>query len=211
MKRASGRLDYEKAIFLRDKIEALGHMWSGRKGAPPLDKDLWELKNALGLKGLPSRIEAFDISNIHGKEAVGSMVTFLGGRPRNGEYKRFRIKASRGIDDYGMIREVVRRRYSRVLKEKLPFPDLIIIDGGRGHVGVAQDELKKIGMPAVPLIGIAKEHELLYAEACGKPLKIEKNSRALMLIMRIRDEAHRFAISYHKLLRKKKMFGSKKF
>lgn len=206
MKTASKSLDYENAIALRDKIEALSAMWKGRKPPPPLNKDLSRLKDVLELRVLPARIEAFDISDIYGKEAVGSMVSFFSARPRKDEYRRFRIKNVDGINDYACLREVIRRRYSRLLKEKAGLPDLILIDGGRAHLNVAIDELDKMGPLKIPVISIAKRKEYIYAADKRKPLVLPRNSPALKLIMRIRDEAHRFAISYHKLLRKKKFF-----
>ncbi|MGB2705758.1 MAG: methylated-DNA--[protein]-cysteine S-methyltransferase, partial [Candidatus Omnitrophota bacterium] len=203
MRKASKKMDYEKALALREKIEALSAILKGRRPPPPLNRDIKELKKVLGLKVLPSRIEAFDISNIHGTEAVGSMVSFFSGKPRKDEYRRFRIKHTSGIDDYAMIREVIRRRYTRLLREKSKLPDLILIDGGKGHLKVARDELNNIGPLNIPLASIAKAKEDVYAEGRQKSLGLPRSSPALRLIMRIRDEAHRFAISYHKLLRKK--------
>jgi len=206
MHSASKSMNYEKALILRDKIEGLSAMWKGRKPPPPLNREISDLKCALGLSLIPARIEAFDISNTYGKEAVGSMVTFFSARPQKDEYRRFRIKTIKGIDDYAMIREIMRRRYTRLLKEKRRLPDLILIDGGRAHLSVARDELNKIGPLKIPIISIAKEKEEIYLEQKKSPLRLPKSRPALKLVMRIRDEAHRFAISYHKLLRKKKFF-----
>jgi len=208
MHETSKSLEYEKAVVLRDKIEALSLMWKGRKPPPPLNKDISELKEVLGLSLLPTRIEAFDISNIHGKEAVGSMVSFFSGKPQKDEYRRFRIRDIRKIDDYGMIREVVRRRYTRLLKEGGRLPDLIIIDGGKGHLLSARKELNIIAPLKIPVISIAKENEDIYIEGRQKPLKLSRRNLALKLIMRVRDEAHRFAIGYHKLLRGKGLLHS---
>ena len=205
MLKASGSMDYEKALALKERIEALGAIQRGRKPPPPLNRDITELKNALGLKALPFHIEAFDISNIQGKEAVGSMVSFFNGKPQKSEYRRFRIKYTSGIDDYAMIREVIKRRYTRLLKEKGRLPDLILIDGGKGHLRAAGEELRKIGPLNIRLVSIAKAKEDVYTEGKKKPLGLSRNSSALMLIMRMRDEAHRFAISYHKFLRSKNL------
>lgn len=211
MKEASAKMDYEKALAIRDKIEALSAVWKGRKPPPPLNRETKQLKDILDLAVLPARIEAFDISNIHGKEAVGSMVTFFSGKPQKSEYRRFRIKEIAGMDDYGMIREIMRRRYTRLLREKRQLPDLIVIDGGKGHLGVARDELDKIeGLSRIPVISIAKGKEYIYVEGKLKALDLACTTAALKLIMRIRDEAHRFAISYHKLLRKKVLFKREK-
>ena len=205
MQKVSKNLEYEKALVLRNKIEALSAMWKGRVPPPPLNKEISELKSVLGLQTMPARIEAFDISNIHGKEAVGSMISFFSGKPQKDEYRRFRIKSVAGINDYSMIREIMRRRYTRLLREKNRLPDLILIDGGRAHLNVAKNELTKIegGALKIPVISIAKGKEHIYAEGKARPLKLSRRHPALKLIMRMRDEAHRFAISYHKLLRSK--------
>jgi len=184
-------------------MEALSAMWKGRRPSLPFNKEISRLRDVLGLPLVPARIEAFDISNIQGKEAVGSMVSFFSGKSEKGKYRRFRIKSVSGIDDYAMIREIVRRRYARLLKEKSPLPNLILIDGGRGHLRAARKELNSMGPLNIPVISIAKEKEYIYTETKKRPLKLSKREPALKLIMRIRDEAHRFAISYHKLLRSK--------
>ena len=156
MSRLSDGMEYEKALAVREKIEALSAMWRGKKPPPPLNKEISELKEVLGLKTLPVRIEAFDISHIHGKEAVGSMVSFFSGKPQKDEYRRFRIKGVRGIDDYKMIEEVIRRRYLRLLKERGCMPDLIVVDGGKGHLGAARRELCRMAVPEIPVVTIAK-------------------------------------------------------
>ena len=208
MKEASEKREYEKALSIRDKIESLSAMWKGRKPPPALDREIKELKRVLKLKTLPARIEAFDISNISGREAVGSMVSFFSAKPQKDEYRRFRIKKVTGIDDYAMIKEVINRRYSRLLEKGGNFPDLILIDGGRGHLNVAFRELENLGPLKIPVISIAKEREDIYVMWAGKPLRLSRRSAALKLLMRIRDEAHRFAISYHKLLRGKDLLKS---
>jgi len=208
MHELSLKRDYEKAIEARDRMEALSAMWEGRKSPPPLNRDISELRKVLSLRTLPWHIEAFDISNIHGKEAVGSMVSFKSGKPQKDEYKRFRIKHVSGIDDYGMIREIIRRRYARVLEEKGALPDLMIIDGGRGHLSVALSELNKLGPLKIPVISIAKKEERVYVEGKKESLDLSRRNHALKLVMRIRDEAHRFAITYHKLLRGKDLLRS---
>ncbi|MBL7155902.1 MAG: excinuclease ABC subunit UvrC [Candidatus Omnitrophica bacterium] len=208
MRLASQRLEYEKALALREKIDALSAMREGLKSPKPLDKEISHLKEVLDLSVLPARIEAFDISDMRGKEAVGSMVSFFSARAQKDEYRRFRIKDVSGINDYGCLREVIRRRYKRILEKRGNFPDLILIDGGRGHLNVAKDELGKIGLGQTPVISIAKEKEEIYTEGKRLPLLLSKRSPALKLIMKIRDEAHRFAISYHKLLRGKELLRS---
>jgi excinuclease ABC subunit C len=164
------------------------------------------LKNLLQLAKLPERIEAFDISDISGKEATGSMVSFLRGMPDKNNYRRFRIKTIQSIDDYKMLAEVIQRRYSRLIRESLAFPDLVLIDGGRSHFLTAEREMNKLGIH-IPLASIAKDRENIYIQDKINPIRLDSDIPALNLIRRIRDEAHRFALAYHHLLRKKKTIG----
>ncbi|MFX1533129.1 MAG: excinuclease ABC subunit UvrC, partial [Promethearchaeota archaeon] len=165
-----------------------------------------ELKNRLNLPTLPSHIEGFDISNIQGADAVGSMVFFLNGAPFRKGYRKFRIKEKQGRpDDVGMMREVVRRRYTRVLNEKKELPDLILIDGGKSQLNGAYDELEALGLDQIPIIGLAKQFEEIYLPGQKDPILLPQDSPALYLCQRIRDEAHRFAITYHKKLRTKRL------
>lgn len=186
---------YEEALELRNRIQALGVF------AQQSTASLFDL---IGLAKEPERIEAFDISTLFGEGSVGSMVTFLGGKPSKNGYRRFKIKGVEGIDDYRMIAELIHRRYRRLTTEGLAKPDLIIIDGGRGHLNVAYRALRSEGLD-IPMIGIAKNQELIYTIKNAGPLALNKEDRQLQLIQRIRDEAHRFAIAYHHLLRKKKI------
>jgi len=197
--------DYEAAAKRRDQINALSSLSGSRPGLSRSD-ELHDLKARLGLDKLPERIEAFDISNIFGKEATGSMVSFYKGVPDKDNYRRFRIKTVSGIDDYSMLAEVVRRRYARLKEEGLKFPDLILIDGGRGHLFTAKKALEEVGAK-VPFASIAKEREHIYTPERKAPIKLGEGTPALNLIRRIRDEAHRFAVSYHHLLRRKKVIG----
>jgi excinuclease ABC subunit C len=196
---------FEEAAKIRDQIEALSVM-SESTGHYSRKEELEDLKNLLQLAKLPERIEAFDISNIYGKEATGSMVSFYKGMPDKDDYRRFRIKTVETIDDYKMLAEVVRRRYSGSLKEELVLPDLILIDGGKSHLSVADKELEKLGLK-IPLVSIAKDRENIYTREKRHPIKLYTDTPALNLIRRIRDEAHRFAVSYHHLLRRKKIIG----
>lgn len=197
---------FEEAIKLREKIKALSLIFEQSS----LNERTW---GALDLEKAPYRIEAFDISNIFGNEAVGSMVTFVNGKPNKDDYRRFKIRLIDGIDDYKMLSEVLNRRYSRVIKENLGKPDLIIIDGGKGHLNVASQQLKDLGLN-IPIIAIAKEKELIYTvprlDSLKKntPVKLDRENQALQLIQRVRDEAHRFAVKYHRLLRKKKILDN---
>ncbi|MGE5279920.1 MAG: excinuclease ABC subunit UvrC [Deltaproteobacteria bacterium] len=198
------RQRFEEAARIRDQLEALTLLIalrprSGR--APAVDADF----RALGLKRLPRRIEAFDISNLYGRESVGSMVSFWDGRPDKDNYRRFRIRTVEGVDDYAMMREVVRRRYARLREEGARLPDLILIDGGPGHLAAAAGVLEELGVN-VAIIAIAKKEELIYTKGNNQPLRLGAGSPLLRLIQRARDEAHRFALRYHRLLRGKNAF-----
>jgi excinuclease ABC subunit C len=160
----------------------------------------------------PHRIESFDNSNIQGTNPVSALVVFIDGKPKKNEYRKYKIKSVTGPDDYESMREVTRRRYSRVLKENLPLPDLIIIDGGKGHVEAVRDVLEnELGLD-IPISGLVKDDkhrtsQLLY----GNPLQIvplERNSQEFYLLQRIQDEVHRFAITFHRQLRGKNAFQS---
>ncbi len=194
---------FEEAAVLRDKIIALGSL-SASIHTP--QGELEDLKNFLGLKQAPRKIEAFDVSNIFGREAVASMVSFYEARPDKNNYRRFRIKTVAGIDDYKMLKEAVGRRYARVISENLSFPDLVLIDGGKAHLSVAEKQIQELGLD-IPLISIAKEKENIYIRGRKNPLRSPGERPALNLIRRIRDEAHRFALAYHHILRRKKIIG----
>ena len=204
---ASRKEDFEEASRLKARIEAFGSMKESAVSYHPAD-EVEELASMLGIKGRIETIEAFDVSNTMGQEAVGSMICFNKGRPRKSGYRRFKIKGVFGVDDYSMMREIVRRRYSRLAEEKGALPDLILIDGGKGHLAAASDELRKLGLSGVTVIGIAKEFEHVYTKEKKEPVILPKDSKALHLLERVRDEAHRFAISYHKSLRARKVRSS---
>ncbi len=172
------------------------------------DEALLQLKNYLGLKKRPSLIEGFDISNIKGKEATGSVVVFREGKAEKSGYRRFKIKTVKGIDDFAMLSEVVKRRYQRLLRESHPLPHLILIDGGKGQLSSSLKTLKELGLGYVSLIGLAKEFEEVYLPSRSLPLDIPHDSDALRLLQEIRDEAHRFAHSYHRKIRQRKMSHS---
>lgn len=163
------------------------------------DRVLIRLKQDLQLKSLPNRIECFDNSNIQGTNPVSAMVCFIGGKPANREYRHFSIQTVVGPNDFASMYEVVTRRYTRVLTEGTDMPDLIVIDGGKGQLSAACDALKALNLYGkVPIIGIAKRLEEIYFPEDNLPLYIDKKSESLKLIQRIRDEAHRFAITYHR-------------
>jgi excinuclease ABC subunit C len=205
MKAKSSQQKFEEAAKIRDQINALASIGENKKHFTSSD-ETEDLKNLIGLDRLPLRIEGFDISNISGKEASGAMVSFYRGLPDKNNYRRFRIKTVQKIDDCQMLREVVHRRYFRLIKENSTLPDLVLIDGGRQHLLAAEKELKKINLD-LPVASIAKEEEHIYIIGRNTPIKLSVDTPALNLIRRVRDEAHRFARKYHHLLRKKKMIG----
>lgn len=178
-----------------------------------------ELAKALGLKKAPYRIECYDISNIQGSESVGSMVVFEGGKPANGQYRRFKIKTVKGPNDFASMQEVLWRRFRRGLQERevilheggepkfSHLPDLIVIDGGKGQLNAACEVLQDLHLQ-IPVVGLAKEFEQIFKPGSSEPIVLPANSQALYLMQRIRDEAHRFAITYHRLLRRKRTLQS---
>lgn len=167
-------------------------------------KKMEALQEALRLPSRPEVIECFDISHLAGTSTVGSMIQFRGGRPDKSNYRRFKIRSVEGIDDFTSIAEVVRRRYSRLREEKQELPDLIVVDGGKGQLSAASKELRELRIK-VPIISIAKEKEEIYVPGREQPMPIKKDEKASLFIQEIRDEAHRFAIAYNRLLRQKAM------
>ncbi len=206
MIQASQGRQYEEAARYRDQIAGLVELAVRPRRFAPTEA-LAEGASILRLPRVPRRIEAFDVSNIFGREAVGSLVTFLDGKPFKAGYKRFMIKEVAGIDDYAMMREIVRRHFTDLKEEKKPLPDLVVIDGGRGHLSAALEVLKELQLD-LPAIGIAKEFEQLFLPDQKEPIVLPPTSKALQLIQHLRDEAHRFAIGYHRLLRGKSALRS---
>ena len=151
----------------------------------------------------PRRIEAFDISNIQGKQPVGSMICFVDGKPKKSDYRKFKIKTVEGVDDFAMMREVVHRRYSRLKSEHASFPDLILIDGGKGQLSMAMSALQELGLSYIPVAALAKRLEEVFLPGHSDPQSVSKTSPGLILLRRIRDEAHRFAVSFHRQRRAK--------
>jgi excinuclease ABC subunit C len=199
---AGETLAREQARWLADQGKTLGA--------------LEELAEALGLPGPPMRIECYDISNVQGSDSVGSMVVFEEGKPRSGEYRRFRIKTVVGANDFASHQEVLRRRFRRTRSgeegsaEELRWamPDLVIIDGGKGQVAAAKEVLDELGLHDLPVAGLAKEREELFLPAASGPIVLPPTSSALYMLQRLRDEAHRFAITYHRDLRSKRQVHS---
>ncbi|MCK4761782.1 MAG: excinuclease ABC subunit C [Candidatus Aminicenantes bacterium] len=165
---------------------------------------LRDLQRRLKLPQTPTVIECFDISHLSGTSMVASMVQFREGRADKSNYRRFKIETISGIDDTGAIAEVVKRRYTRLLKKEKALPDLVIIDGGKGQLNAALAEIEQLGLE-IPTIAIAKRFEEIYMPGIERPLRLGKKTKALQLVQQIRDETHRFAIAYNRLLRKKEL------
>lgn len=207
MRQASQARRYEEAAGLRDQIAGLIQLTVRPRRFIPSEA-LADLQSLLRLPRLPRRIEAFDVSNIFGRDPVGSMVTFVDGKPHPNGYRRFKMKTVSGIDDYAMMREIVRRRYEmKEGKSPAVLPDLVVIDGGKGHLNSALEVFRELRLD-LAAVGIAKEFEELFLPGRREPVILPPSSRALHLIERVRDEAHRFAIGYHRLLRGKHAFES---
>jgi excinuclease ABC subunit C len=166
------------------------------------------LQRELGLARPPVWIECFDISNISGTMAVASMVCFRDGRPSKREYRRFRIRTVAGSDDFAMMREVVSRRCRALLEEDRQLPDLLVIDGGKGQLGAALEAMVAIDMPVLPVLGLAKKREEVFLPGHSDPVVIDRSSPALKLLQATRDEAHRFAVAFHRELRRKRIADS---
>ena len=245
MKKAAAAQEYERAADLRDlladlqrttkKVNRFERIPYSLPTAVDPARDLVELSALLGLAAPPERIEGFDISNISGTFKVASLVSFRQGRPDRSNYRRFKIKTVEGQDDFASIAEVVRRRYSRVLREEHEvappagapaesasppaeapappapaqgLPDLILIDGGKGQLNAACAELDKLGLSRLPVIGLAKEFEEIYRPGQKEPLRLSHDTGALKLLQRVRDESHRFANTYNAKLRLRKISES---
>ncbi|MEO2518290.1 excinuclease ABC subunit UvrC [Enterococcus avium] len=193
-------------VALNEKFDLIGRSEARTIGA------VEKLGDAMNIPA-PIRIEAFDNSNIMGTDPVSAMVVFIDGKPAKKEYRKYKIKTVKGPDDYASMREVIYRRYSRVLKEGLPFPDLIVIDGGKGQVDVAKEVLaNQLGID-IPIAGLAKDDKHKTSELLFGPelnvVPLERNSQEFFLLQRIQDEVHRFAITFHRQLRSKNSFASK--
>ncbi|MFY9413523.1 MAG: excinuclease ABC subunit UvrC [Tepidanaerobacteraceae bacterium] len=172
---------------------------------------LEELKKFLNLKELPQRIEAFDISNTQGTESVASMVVFEDAQPKKEDYRKFKIRTVEGPNDFESMKEVISRRFKRALSGDRKFqklPDLLLIDGGKGQLKYAREALKELGLSHILTIALAEEYEHIFVEGRDDPIVLPENSEALFLVQRVRDEAHRFALSFHRSLRSKRNLRS---
>jgi excinuclease ABC subunit C len=160
------------------------------------------LRDLLELELEPQRIECFDISNIQGSDIVASMVVFEAGLPKKSDYRKFRVKGVSGApDDFASMHEVVERRYRRVLEEGKELPDLVLIDGGKGQLGAAVAALEELGLGDQPVASLAKREELIFVRGKDEPIALSRSSPVLQLVQRVRDEAHRFAVGFHRQAR----------
>ncbi|MBY0523004.1 MAG: excinuclease ABC subunit UvrC [Gemmataceae bacterium] len=211
---ASTALLFEKAARLRDDIQALQNL--GLRGDVDRDvqpevfaieprKGLVGLRKILGLPKTPRTIEGIDIAHLQGNETVASLVTFIDGLPFKPAYRRYRIKSVEGVDDFASIREVVTRRFRRLKREEEVFPDILLIDGGKGQLNAAIDAFRMLAIEPPVLISLAKREEEVYRPDADEPLRLSRHAAALRLLQYVRDEAHRFAQHYHHLLRRKKL------
>jgi excinuclease ABC subunit C len=215
----------------RESLDMARVKWLADRGKT--HNALTQLQEELDLPGLPARIECYDISNIQGTSSVGSMVVFGDGHPRPQEYRRFRIKSVTGANDFASMAEVLRRRFRRARENLLretgaeapavdaasasgarddesfaAMPDLVIIDGGKGQLSAVTDVMREMGVKHIPTVGLAKQHEEIYVQDVSEPIVLPRASEALYLVQRIRDEAHRFAITYHRGVRGKSSIQS---
>jgi excinuclease ABC subunit C len=221
------RLVHMAANNAREALEMARVKWLADAGKT--HDALTELQDELNLPVLPERIECYDISNIQGTSSVGSMVVFVAGHPRPQEYRKFRIKSVRGANDFASMAEVLRRRFRRARERLLretgaeappvetdgdgagaatdesfaALPDLVIVDGGKGQLAAALDVMREMGVKHIPAVGLAKQHEEIYVQDVSEPIVLPRTSQGLYLVQRIRDEAHRFAITYHRGVRSK--------
>ncbi len=215
MEKAAAEYRYEEAAVLRDQVKAMEKLSRPselQKEAVTFvdlrpDVALKQLKKALNLPHEPVLIEGYDISNLGDESAVGSLVSFANGMPNKDGYRRYRIKTVPGQDDFAMLAEVLRRRLRRVKAGDGLSPSLILIDGGQGQVNSVGTVMAEEGL-AIPVIGLAKQFEIVHFADGRPPLELSRNNAGLRLLQQVRDEAHRFAQHYHHLLRAKRVFGA---
>lgn len=214
MKQSASDLDFERAGQLRDQIRALGNLKLRGEVDKDLQPEVFVLDPKRGVRGLqkilklaepPRVVEGIDIAHFAGSETVASLVQFVDGVPFKPGYRRFRIQSVDGVDDFASIREIVTRRYRRLQTEDEVLPDIIMIDGGKGQLHAARSALQQLQISPPCLISLAKREEEIYRLDEAEPLKLSRNSAALRMLQYVRDEAHRFAQHYHKLLRHKKL------
>lgn len=211
---ASEELNFEKARRIRDEITAIEKLdLRGNTNTDvqpevfPIDpkKGLHGLRKVLGLTQTPRTIEGMDIAHLSGQDTVASLVSFLDGLPFKPGYRRFKIKSVEGVDDFASMREVVTRRFRRLRDEDEVFPDILLIDGGKGQLNAALEAFRALGIDPPCLISLAKQEEEIFRPGESESIKLSKHSAALRLLQYVRDEAHRFAQHYHHMLRRKRL------
>ena len=216
MQAAAAELRYEEAAPLRDEIRLLETLDQRGELETHVQPEVFPIDPKKGLAGLqqvlhlpkqPRVIEGVDVAHTAGRETVASLVQFIDGLPFRPGYKRFRIRTVEGIDDPAAIREVVARRFSRLQQEDQPFPDVLLIDGGKGQLGAALAALSTLQISPPTVISLAKREELLFIPGAEEPLRLTRRSYALRLLQYVRDEAHRFAQHYHHILRRRSTLG----
>jgi excinuclease ABC subunit C len=216
MREAGEATLFERAARLRDDIAALQSL--GKRGDVerdqqpevfPIDpkRGLAGLRKVLGLPKVPRTVEGVDIAHLGGQEAVASLVRFIDGLPFKPGYRRYRIRSVQGVDDFASIREVVTRRFRRLSEQEDVFPDILLIDGGKGQLNAALEVFTILGVEPPCLISLAKREEEVYRPGEAEPLRLSRHSAALRLLQYVRDEAHRFAQHYHHILRRKRLQG----
>ena len=216
MAAASEALNFEKARRIRDEIASLQKLElrgdvdkDVQPEVFPIDpkKGLIGLRKILGLEKPPRTIEGMDIAHLSGQDTVASLVSFLDGLPFKPGYRRFKIKSVEGVDDFASMREVVTRRFRRLAEEDEVFPDILLIDGGKGQLNAALEAFKTLGIEPPCLISLAKKEEEIFRPGDAESIKLTRHSAALRLLQYVRDEAHRFAQHYHHMLRRKRFTG----
>ncbi|MFN0055650.1 MAG: excinuclease ABC subunit UvrC [Planctomycetales bacterium] len=215
MEQAARELQFEKAARIRDELQALDSLNLRGNLEDHAQPEVFYIDPRKGLAGLqkvfklaapPRRIEGVDIAHLGGQETVASLVQFIDGLPFKHGYKRFKIRTVEGVDDFASIHEVIARRFSRLAREGEGFPDLLLIDGGKGQLNAALEAMRGLGITPPLTLGLAKQEEEIYLPGEAQPRRLSRHSYALRLLQYVRDEAHRFAQQYHHLLRKKATF-----
>src|SRR5438552_882337 len=214
MNEASAALQFETAARIRDEIDALKKLSLRGDVDRDVQQEVFQIDPKKGMKGLrrilglpqtPRTIEGLDIAHLGGDETVASLVTFIDGLPFKPGYRRYRIKSVEGVDDFASIREVVTRRYRRLKMEEEVFPDILLIDGGKGQLNAALEAFRFLNIEPPCLISLAKREEEIYRPGDAEPIRLSRHAAALRLLQYVRDEAHRFAQHYHHILRRKKL------
>ncbi len=213
MEQAAAAHDYEQAAAWRDMLNHLRHtvqerarmVSSADRRRQEMERGLSEIRSVLRLERVPRRIDAVDVSTLFGSHAVAGLVHFQNGQPRRRRYRRFRIRTVAGSDDPGMMAEVVERHFRRVAAGEIPSPDLLLVDGGVAQLHAAQRALSACGYGQLPVVGLSKQLEEIHTPGSPIPVRLSADSPALLILTRIRDEAHRFALRYHQHLRNRRL------